>query len=477
MHRYGRRASCQLASIAMQSSTAKLRQEAHETSLGPLRSEPMTRPDTSVVELARPASGFASSGAPRKSYLAKGALIGIGLFVALLLLEVGLRIAGVVHSGSFFTGDLVRGWGLRPGAHAWAIGEAKVYVQINSDGLRDREHAIQKPAGTLRIAVLGDSYVEAMNVPLEKTFPAVLERELSSCVALGHRQVEVINFGVSGYGTAQELLTLREHAWKYDPDIILLAFYTGNDFFNNYRALNPVESEQYPYFVYDDNSLVLDNSFRRSWKMSKAYNWFFNFRGEIQNHSRVFQVFMEAIKDLKTKSAERDADRSIASLGLGDLEDIIYYSPVDPRMREAWHVTEGILLLMRDDVRSHGAEFWMATLANRPQLNPDPNQQQAFMKRLGISTLFYPDQRLRTFAQEAGIPTITLAPEMSAYAETHHVFLNGGHNIPFGTGHWNEDGHRLGGELIASELCKQSAKAWKSVPEKSSAQATRSPVQ
>ena len=100
------------------------------------------------------------------------------------------------------------------------------------------------------------------------------------------------------------------------------------------------------------------------------------------------------------------------------------------------------------------------------------------MKRLGISTLFYPDQRLRTFAQEAGIPTITLAPEMSAYAETHHVFLNLGSQHPVRyTGHWNEDGHRLGGELIASELCKQSAKAWKSVPEKSSAQATRSPVQ
>src|SRR6266403_352890 len=200
----------------------------------PLRSEPMTRPDTSVVELARPASGFASSAVPRKSYLAKGVLIGVGLFVALLLLEGGLRIAGVIHTGSFFTGDLVRGWGLRPFAHAWAIGEAKVNVRINSDGLRDREHAIQKPAGTLRIAVLGDSYVEGMNVPLEKTFPAVLERELSSCAALGDRQVEVINFGVSGYGTAQELLTLREHVWKYDPDIILLAFYTGNDFFNNY---------------------------------------------------------------------------------------------------------------------------------------------------------------------------------------------------------------------------------------------------
>lgn len=108
----------------------------------------------------------------------------------------------------------------------------------------------------------------------------------------------------------------------------------------------------------------------------------------------------------------------------------------------------------------------MATLANRPQLNPDPSQRQAFMKRLGIDTLFYPDQRLRTFAQQAGIPTITLAPEMSAYSEAQHVFLNGGHNIPLGTGHWNEEGHKLAGELIASELCAQSTKVWGSAPEK-----------
>jgi hypothetical protein len=385
-------------------------------------------------------------------------MVGAGLAAAFLLLEVGLRLGGITFGGSFYEGDTVRGWGLRPGVHAWAVGEAKVYVRINHDGLRDREHTITKPPDTLRIAILGDSYAEAMNVPMESAFPSVVERELSHCSKLGGKRVEVINFGVSGYGTAQELLTLRERAWRYQPDIVLLAFYTGNDFFNNLRALNPYEPEQYPYFVYQHNSLALDDSFRFSWKMSKAYNWFFNLRGDLQNSSRVLQLLIAVYKNFKTAIAKRNVEQATSNLGLTDLEDTIYRAPTDPRMAEAWHVTEGLLLLMGDDVRSYGAELWIATLANRAQLSPDPNERLAFMKRLGIDSLFYPDYRLQTFARREGLLAIALAPPMSAYAEQHHDFLNGGNKVPLGTGHWNERGHRLAGQLIASELCSQSTK-------------------
>ena len=391
-----------------------------------------------------------------KSWLTKVLLIGMGLLLAMVFLEVGLRIAGVVYTGSFYADDLVRGWGLRPGAHGWSIGEGKVYVRINSDGMRDREHSVQRDPGTLRIAVLGDSYVEGMNVELDRTFPAVVERELSHCPALDDRKVEVLNFGVSGYGTAQELLTLREKVWKYHPDLILLAFYTGNDLFNNYRDLNPVEADQYPYFVYEGDSLVLDNSFRNSWKMSRTYMWLFNARGNLQNRSRVVQVFTQVIKGYKTKLAAKSIDRNTTERGVSDLEDIIYSPSADARMKGAWRVTEGILLLMRDEVRSHGSQLWVVTLANRPQLTPDLKARQSFRERLGIDTLFYPDQRIREFDERNGISTFNLAPLMSAYAATHNVYLNGGDRVPLGAGHWNEKGDELAGRLIASQLCTES---------------------
>lgn len=413
--------------------------------------------DVARRDLLKAGSTSVSVPLSRRQCLAKCLMMGMGLFVACLILEAGLRIAGFVYGGSFFEGDRVRGWGLRPGAHGWGGGEAKQYIRINSDGFHDREHTVQKPPATLRIAVLGDSYVEAMNVPLERAFPAVLERRLSHCVASSKR-IEVLNFGVSGYGTAQELLTLRERVWKYNPDIILLAFYTGNDFFDNYRPLNLFDTDQAPYFVYDGQRLVVDNSFRDSWKFSTAYIWFFNVRGTLRNRSRLLEWMAKLLDDRKRNVTMTKASHKTDELGVRDLEDMIYSPPKDEGMKEAWRVTEQLLLLMRDEIRSLGAEFWVTTLANRSQVNPDFRKRQAFMERLGIDTLFYPDQRLRTFAQQAGISTITLAPSMSAYAEAHHVFLNGGHRIPLGEGHWNEDGHELAGRLIASELCAHSEK-------------------
>ena len=69
----------------------------------------------------------------------------------------------------------------------------------------------------------------------------------------------MINFGVSGYGTAQELLTLRHYVWDYSPDIVLMAFLPGNDVRNNSKELEPEKLR--PFFRLRDGELELDRSF------------------------------------------------------------------------------------------------------------------------------------------------------------------------------------------------------------------------
>src|SRR5688572_10440240 len=115
----------------------------------------------------------------------------------LVLVELGLRIAGVSYPNLGMPHPET-GWALRPGSSGWIRAENKagVFVTINSDGLRDREHSLAKPPQTLRIAVLGNSYTEAMQVPLEQTYWAVMEQELARASLPGVRNVEVINFGV-----------------------------------------------------------------------------------------------------------------------------------------------------------------------------------------------------------------------------------------------------------------------------------------
>ena len=112
--------------------------------------------------------------------------------------------------------------------------EGRGEVNINEDGLRDINHDISKSTNSIRIAVLGDSFAEARSVNLEDTFWFQLKDNLKTCTNFHKgKEIEVINFGVSEYGTTQQYLTLKNNVWKYNPDIILLAFYSGNDISDN----------------------------------------------------------------------------------------------------------------------------------------------------------------------------------------------------------------------------------------------------
>jgi hypothetical protein len=108
-----------------------------------------------------------------RKLLARLLLITVGVVTALLIAEGFLRLVG--YSGNLYRHDDVIGATLRPGAASWFTREGRDYIRINSDGLRDREHGIAKPPDTFRIAVLGDSYAEAKQVPMQKAFWSIME--------------------------------------------------------------------------------------------------------------------------------------------------------------------------------------------------------------------------------------------------------------------------------------------------------------
>lgn len=376
--------------------------------------------------------------------------------LSLLVAEVALRIAGVSHP-NFYGPDPERGWALRPAAEGWWRKEGNAHVRINRDGLRDEEHPAAKPAGVLRIAVLGDSCVEALQVPSEKTFGSLLEKELARCPAISRgTRVEALNFGVSGYGTAQELLTLRHQVWKYRPDLILLAFYSGNDVRNNWRPLELDPAR--PYLVpQPDGSLALDASFRETegyrFRQTAAARLLYR----AFDHSRLLQLGKQAKSAVDgwigAWKASRVKERP-AGPELG-LDDAVYRPPSDPAWHGAWGATEAILRAARDEAAAHRTPFSVVSLTTGMQVHPDPAARQAFMKRLGIGTLFYPDERLAAFGQREGIPVLTLAPALQQVAERENVFLHGFPNTAPGEGHWNERGHAAAAAEMAGWVCGQ----------------------
>jgi len=101
--------------------------------------------------------------------------------------------------------------------------------RINAQGFRDDEnYEYPKPPGRRRILVLGDSHTLGYEVRQSATFSKVLERRLRE----KGFDAQVLNTGVSGFGTAEELMFLEHEGMKYHPDAVVLAFFE-NDFDDN----------------------------------------------------------------------------------------------------------------------------------------------------------------------------------------------------------------------------------------------------
>ena len=381
-----------------------------------------------------------------------------GLFMGVVIGEIGLRAAKIegypkigdlVDSAPthFHTADPNLGWKLKPGVSGEWNGEGASFVQVNSEGLRDREHTKAKPPNTLRVAVLGDSFTEAIHVPVEQTFWSKLERKLGNCKAVkGRKNVEVINFGVQGYGTAQELMMLRKKVWDYSPDIVILAFFIGNDVINNSPKL---EYDRYrPFFAYDaSGKLVPDMSFRNLAPIDRnerAVSFVDRMPSLIVNNSRILQVIKKVDLDRKKRELSED---------FTDLSTQNFKEPQDAAWQEAWRVTEGLIVTMRNEVVQKNADFLLVTIGDAMQVRPEGQERKNFIRKNNIQDLFYPERRLEKLGVREGFRVLNLSEQFQDYTDKYQVCAHGFENsVPCG-GHWNELGHRLASILINRNLC------------------------
>ena len=101
-------------------------------------------------------------------------------------------------------------------------------VRTNSFGMRGPEISIEKPPGTYRIAIIGDSFTFGWGVEVEKSFVQVTERSLNASLS-GKQKIEVLNFGVPGYSTFQEAALLESLGAQFKPDAVVV-YFIENDF-------------------------------------------------------------------------------------------------------------------------------------------------------------------------------------------------------------------------------------------------------
>ena len=365
-------------------------------------------------------------------------VIFVTIFIGLAVAEAYFVFFNPQGATDFFKTDEYVGMIHKPNMEGiYSTREYSTPIKINSAGFRDNERTLNKDPNVTRIAVLGDSFVEAFQVTLDKSFPHILEEELNNNSE--GKKYEVLNFGVSSFGTAQEYLMLKHYAMNYHPDIVILAFLTANDVSDNGYKLQKNHNNNVPYFILDSsNKLVQISSENRNISNSSA------------NLAAFLRVFKSALGSIFPNTANFLVNFYNRKYVFTYKDALNVYSDnySEEDWQDAWNVTKALILETKNFSEVNGARFVLVSLANNIQVNPGWwNETVKKYPEMADWNPEKPDKILEDFSSKNNISYIRLLPYFKDY------YNRTGRNLYFySDGHWNEEGQRLAAEAIYENL-------------------------
>lgn len=345
-----------------------------------------------------------------REVLLAGMAIAIGLLMAAVLAEVGLRLLAPVYPF----------WALREDAfweYYWRSNQESVPLRVgeaaprgedrydphlgwlprqdleldgerasNAEGIRGvREYAPAPEAGRRRIVALGDSFTWAGEVPYSQTYTALLEEALPGS--------EVINLGVHGWGVDQQLLYLRRRGLGLQPELVTLGFYEDD------YSRNRLQFRDYakPRFLLEDGTLRLDNS-------------------PVPSPDEVLSAPMKLPRSL------------LLDLLRVDGRNLLFKTKLVPfESRYDWRLLAALLSEARTDTRAAGARFLLLYIPWSIQHHPFPTERA-----------------LAAWAQQTGTPFVNMRERFAAYPEAEWP--------SFYAGHWTPRGHAVAAEALRETI-------------------------
>jgi GDSL-like Lipase/Acylhydrolase family len=275
--------------------------------------------------------------------------------------------------------------------------DVEAEVSINALGFRGGEFAIPKPPGMFRILAIGDSFTEAMQVAERDSYVARIHE------ALSRHRVEVLNLGVSGYGTSDELALLRAYGPRLEPDLAILFFAVQNDVRNNLQS---------PLCKRTADGVACSDPAR----LSRARLAMLQLRCQLASYSHLYQLVREAA------ASSFLARVGLRQAGPADAPPEMPFGPDLYRVQEPAYLGEGIAFTQEvfrqvaDFNRSLGAETWLVVIPIREQI-ADADWADYSM---GLSDVQRdrPQRALAALGHAVGAETIDLYPAFRARAET-----------------------------------------------------------
>lgn len=336
------------------------------------------------------------------------------LSLALVVGEVVVRRvapqAGVFTGDRLYVKDADTDYGLAPGPHAMG-------VAINAQGLRDVDRPVEKPAGTRRVLVLGDSFTFGA-VPFEQGFPRQLAGLLPG--------VDVVNAGVPGWTTWQQAAWLRRDGLRYGPDVVVVALFVGNDIEENAapRRLRVVDGEL----------VEEDGRSERSWLRNTM------------NSSHLYRLLKQAPGEVWGK-VTGDPPRRRWYHKIERRRLALCESPPPPALEEGWANTRARLA----EIVALARPAPVVVLVIPDEFQVSRALLDEVCARHGLDAAAFdldrPQRRLEAACRELGVARVDPLEPMrrrTAAGETLYLPLDS---------HWNAAGNRLAAEALAGVAC------------------------
>jgi len=288
-------------------------------------------------------------------------------------------------------------------------------VTMNSEGFIDDSHHVRKPEGIKRILFLGDSFTAGVGVPRESRFTDLIDKRLPPAY-------EILNMGMWGYSTGQELLTLEEKGLKYRPDIIVLCMFVDDLFCCHLFSVNDGLYIKPKFSVTDHGNLRLTNIPVR------------NNRGQ----SALWNMLLTRFYKLRNRF---ELGTEYQRRGWLSVFDKTYLE------NDGYYLGLNLLAQIALVAEAHHAKFLVVIIPWKEQVSVGRFRQISDYAAIPLNRLCLnlPQRVVARFCRQRDITVLDLLPVFKEKSRSTKLFFQ--NDL-----HWTKEGHRLAADQILASL-------------------------
>ena len=293
------------------------------------------------------------------------------------------------------------------------------------------KNSFNKPQGTFRILGLGDSFAVS-DCPLKTNYHNYLSRSLK---AAGYEHTEVLNAGIPGIGPGYYWHVLKKYGDKWQPDLVLLGFFVGNDF------------EEYDFIMQRGPFIHEPYDPLRRWAGYLQFRnlWLYKM---IRGKLIVAKELRRRAEEKKT--AKKAQEGTFSDQGYLEIEKNriwIFAKDKQARLKKVWPKDTAILLKIQDWCVRRKVPLVIAIFPDQFQVDRKLRQEiyQTYHLRAADFDLTYPNGLIVDFCREHRLNCLDLLAPFQKLGASQTLYK-------LRDSHWNTAGNRLAADLIFQYL-------------------------